>query len=164
MKKIILILAVVLTTTVFTSNANAQSKGQLGVGANFEIGTGEDYTNYGIGFKFQYTPINNLRLEPSITYFFEKDYIDSWDFTANVHYLFNAANNLYLYPIAGIGATGYRVNSKFADYSETKFAFNFGAGAEVMVSSAVGLNFEYKYRIVDDWNRSHITLGCVYKF
>ncbi|MBE6224533.1 MAG: porin family protein [Bacteroidales bacterium] len=46
----------------------------------------------------------------------------------------------------------------------TKFAFNFGAGMELMFSPTIGMNLEYIFRVVENWNRSHIALGMVYKF
>ncbi|MBR2478177.1 MAG: outer membrane beta-barrel protein, partial [Bacteroidales bacterium] len=71
------------------------------------------------------------------------------------------------YPLAGFGMTG--INRDYAPLgldkeNDTKFAFNFGAGMEFMFSPRMGMNLEYKYRIVDSWNRSHFSFGVIYKF
>ena len=50
MKKILTIIAIAAVALVATGNeAKAQVQGEMGAGLNFEIGTGEDYTNCGIG-------------------------------------------------------------------------------------------------------------------
>ena len=106
MKKILTIIAIAAVALMAAGNdANAQVQGEMGAGLNFEIGTGEDYTNYGIGLKYQWTFLDNLRLEPSFTYFFKKDMISSWDVTANIHYMFDVVPMLQAYPIFGVGMT-----------------------------------------------------------
>lgn len=168
MKKIFTIVAMVAISAIIGNNrAEAQTKGEMGAGLNFEIASGEDYTNYGLGVKYQWTFFNNMRLEPSFTYFFKKDNISTWDLTANVQYLFPIGPMMNVYPVLGMGMTG--VNRDYeplglSDEDDTKFAFNFGAGIEFMFTSRIGMNIEYKYRIVDSWNRSHFTFGAVYKF
>jgi opacity protein-like surface antigen len=161
MKKIFSIFLVAVATVLFVNVAGAQERGQQAVGLNFEIGSGESYTNYGLGFKYQYNIMDNFRVEPSFTYFFKKDHATTWDMTANLHYLIAPADQMYFYPIVGFGLTN--VDTDWSD-SNTKFAFNFGFGAEYMITDVIGLNCEYKYRIVDNWSRSHFTFGAVFKF
>ena len=169
MKRYFTIIAVVIAAVMAAGNdAKAQVQGEMGAGLNFVIATGEDYTNYGLGLKYQWTFLDNLRLEPSFTYFFKKDMISSWDITANVHYMFDVVPMLQAYPIVGVGLTNlhrdYQILALDIKENETNFAFNFGAGMELMFTPSIGMNLEYKFRIVDNWNRSHIGLGMVYKF
>jgi outer membrane protein X len=161
MKKIFSILLVAIATMLFVNVADAQERGQQAAGLNFEIATGDNYTNYGLGFKYQYTFMDNIRVEPSFVYFFKKDHATTWDMTANLHYVVAPSNLIYVYPIVGFGFTN--IDTDYGD-SNTKFAFNFGCGAEYMVTDVIGVNCEYKYRIVDNWSRSHFTFGAVFKF
>lgn len=169
MKRFFTIIAIAFVATIAAGNtARAQVQGEMGAGLNFVIGTGDDYTNYGMGIKYQWTFIDNMRLEPSFTYFFKKDMISSWDLTANVHYMFDIMPMLQAYPIAGVGMTNYHRDYDILGLQKkqdnTKFAFNFGAGMELMFSPTIGMNLEYNFRVVENWNRSHIALGMVYKF
>lgn len=168
MKRIFTIIAIVAASVMVGSNtANAQIRGEMGAGLNFEIATGEDYTNYGLGVKYQWTFLDNMRLEPSFTYFFKKDNISSWDLTANLHYMFDLSPMMNIYPILGMGMTGLDRDYEplgLNNENDTKFAFNFGGGMEFMFTPSLGMEIEYKYRIVDSWNRSHFTFGAVYKF
>ncbi len=168
MKKLFAIIAIAAALVVLDGNkAAAQTQGEMGAGLNFVLATGEDYTNYGLSARYQWTFIDNMRVEPSFTYFFKKDNISSWDLTANIQYLFNFGPMMSFYSLAGFGMTG--IHRDYAPLgldkeNDTKFAFNFGAGMEFMFGPRVGMNLEYKYRIVDSWNRSHFGFGVIYKF
>ena len=168
MKRLFTIIAIAAASLMLGNNkANAQTQGEMGAGLNFVLATGQDYTNYGLSARYQWTFIRNLRVEPSFTYFFKKDNITSWDLTANIQYLFNFGPMVNFYPLAGFGMT--EVDIDYSSYGfdkekDTKFAFNFGAGMEFMFGPRVGMNLEYKYRIVDSWNRSHFGFGVIYKF
>jgi outer membrane protein X len=95
----------VMAIAVFTMSvaANAQEKGDMAVGGNLVLGSGDSFTNYGIGAKFQYNVTNPLRLEGSFTYFLKKDYLTMWDLSANAHWLFPVADKITVYPLAGLG-------------------------------------------------------------
>lgn len=168
MKRLLTIVSVAFIAALCcNTSAKAQARGEMGAGMNFVLATGEDYTNYGLSARYQWTFIDKMRVEPSFTYFFKKDNISSWDLTANIQYLFNFGPMMSIYPLAGFGMTG--INRDYAPLgldkeNDTKFAFNFGAGMEFMFSPRMGMNLEYKYRIVDSWNRSHFSFGVIYKF
>lgn len=172
MKKLTLkLLLITLFSLSFVNYADAQFRGRQALGFNFVLGTDSDYTNYGLGLKYQWEFIDNMRFEPNVTFFLKKDYVSSFDFTLNYHYLIPMADSRFkLYPIAGLGLTNIKFSNDFHDYdlkvekSDTKFACNFGAGSEFTVIPELALCFEYKYRLVEDWNRSHFTFGVAYKF
>ena len=168
MKRLLSIIAIAAASILLCNNkAAAQTQGEMGAGLNFVLATGEDYTNYGLNARYQWTFIRNMRVEPSFTYFFKKDNISSWDLTANVQYLFNFGPMVNLYPMVGFGMTNIHRDYEplgMDTRNENSFAFNFGAGMEFMFGPRMGMNLEYKYRIVDSWNRSHFGFGVIYKF
>lgn len=96
MKKIFITLCVVLVSL----GASAQ-KGETAVGAN--ISYGSEWQNIGIGAKGQYNFTDNIRGEVSFDYFLKKEGRSMWDINANIHYLFDVAPQIKVYPLAGIG-------------------------------------------------------------
>lgn len=170
--KIIKTVMAVVIALFATTPVLAQEKGEMAVGGGVSVATGDSYTNVGLGAKFQWNPINNLRLEPSFNYFFKKDYLSTWDLSANLHYLIPVGEVVTLYPLAGVGIQnvgldadvdlGYWGKYSFNE-SDTHFAFNLGAGADIKLSDNWNLNFEFKYKIAD-LDRAVFSLGVAYKF
>jgi len=143
-------------------SAYAQAeKGDMAAGVNVSYGTMDGYNNIGIGGKFQYNLTDAIRIEPSANYFLKKDYLSMWDVNLNVQYLFNVAEKLTVYPLAG--ATMVGVKPEGGD-GESEIGFNVGAGVEYQLTEKLGLNFDYKYQIVSDLDRSVFSLGVVFKF
>ncbi len=153
----------------------AQSvKGDLAAGANVSYGTKDGFSNFGIGAKLQYNLTDAIRIEPSATYFLKKDYISMWDVNVNLQYLFNVADKLTFYPLAGVSLVGVKAEYdgfEFAGYeigggsaSDSKFGFNVGVGAQYWLTEIFALNFDAKYQIVSDFDRPVFSLGGVYKF
>ncbi len=157
----------------------AQEKGDMAAGVHFALGTGDGFTNYGIGAKFQWNAIDKLRLEPSFTYFLKKDYLSMWDISANVHYQFVLTDRVALYPLAGLSVMGVKASvdvpeidmGELGSYggesvsaSETKFGCNIGAGVDFNLSEKLALNVEAKYKINGNWNRFIASVGLAYKF
>ena len=68
MKRMAMVVIMALSTTFLF----AQEKGEMGTGVNLSYGTKSGFSNFGIGAKFQYNIIDNLRIEPSATYFLKK--------------------------------------------------------------------------------------------
>ncbi len=174
--KIIKTVMVAVIAIFATSSVYAQYKGEMSVGGGLSVATGEDYTNVGIGAKFQWNPIDNLRVEPSVNYFFKKDRHSIWDLSANVHYLFAVTDKITLYPLAGLGIQTLKAHYgdiddidfgswtlSFHDASDTHFAFNLGGGADFKLSENWVMNFEFKYKIAD-LDRAVFSLGFAYKF
>lgn len=171
MKKFLLIALMV----VMGMSVQAQSvKGDMAAGVNVAYGTKDGFSNFGIGAKFQYNFTDALRIEPSATYFFEKDYTKMWDVNVNIHYLFNVVEKLSLYPLAGVSLVGAKAEIDGFEYggyeiegasaSETKFGANLGAGAQYWLTESFALNFEAKYQLVSDFDRPVFSLGGVFKF
>ena len=148
-------------------------KGDMAAGVNVAYGTKDGFSNFGIGAKFQYNLSDAIRIEPSATYFFKKDYTKMWDANVNIHYLFNVAEKFTVYPLAGVSLVGMKaeVDLDFGvmDFgevsaSETKFGANLGGGAQYWLTESFALNFEVKYQLVSDFDRPVFSLGGVVKF
>lgn len=165
----VIFMAVVALMTCLVS---AQEKGDMAAGLNLSYGTKSGFSNFGIGAKFQYNITDAIRIEPSATYFFKKDYVSMWDLNANVHYLFHVADKFVVYPLAGVVLLGAKAD--LGDFfsnggssnsaSETKLGFNLGGGAQYWLSDSFGLNLDIKYQIVSNFDRPVFSLGAVFKF
>ena len=176
MKKVVKMFAISMMVAMMSVVAvNAQSQGDMAVGGDLSIGMGDDYTNIGIGAKFRYNITDPIRLEGAFTYFVKKDHLSMWDFSAYGHYLFNVADGFTVYPLAGLGFFGSKVNVPKIEVpgvgtigggsaSNTDFVFTFGGGLDYALTSNLSLNAEMKYKVVDYMDRFVISAGITYKF
>jgi outer membrane protein X len=161
-----------VVATAFAINVSAQEKGDMAAGANFVLGSGDSFTNYGIGAKFQYNIMDPLRLEGAFTYFLKKDYITMWDLGVNAHWLFSVSDILNVYPLAGVGLLnyGYDLDLGLGAYgiddsaSTTDFAFSLGGGIDFKLTEKLMLNAELKYKLSGEWSRLLISAGITYLF
>ncbi len=170
MKKIF---AIAVAALMGTTAAVAQAtQGDIATGANIVYGFG--VKSVGIGAKFQYTFIDNVRGEVGFNYFFKKDFVTMWDASINAHYLISVhQDNLFLYPIAGFtfATTSYdtkgaekKLKPEAIDKDHTRVGLNLGAGAQYQYNDHIGFTFEYRYSIMKDIDQSVIGLGVNYKF
>jgi outer membrane protein X len=161
--------------------AGAQEKGDMAAGGNLVLGSGDSFTNFGIGGKFQYNVTNPLRLEGSFTYFLPKKEgvadlaeisLSMWDLSVNGHWLFPVADKVTVYPLAGLGILGTSSSAKIdlggLDYngsgSSTEVGLNLGGGIDLKLTDELILNAELKYKIVSTWSRLLVSVGIAYKF
>lgn len=160
MKKILTsaICAALLAITALP--ASAQQQGDMAWGAKLAFGSGDGYSNLGLGAKIQYNVIDPLRLEASFSYFLPKKEgfsglaevkTSAWDFSVNAHWLFPVESGLTLYPLAGLGVLG--VNTK-ADGplldgkgSGSDLGLNLGGGVDYALPGNMFLNAEVKYMV-----------------
>jgi outer membrane protein X len=178
MKKVSLLkrVAVIVIALVSMSvTAQAQDKGDIAVGVNAVLGSGESYTNFGIGAKLQYNIIKPIRLEGAFNYYPEKDLFSLWDLGLNVHYLIPVGEKLVFYPLAGVGVLGFKANIPTVDLgelgsvgggsvSDSQVAYNVGAGVDFKLTEKLFLNLEAKYKISDGWNRFLVSAGAGFRF
>ena len=165
---------------LMTVGAFAQA-GKMGVGANLYYGLATNYKQLGLGAKFQYEFIENFRAEAEGAYFLKKDDCNMYTVNLNFHYLIPVAEDIKVYPIAGLGVLGvkYNYSSEVKDaykalYGEeisdgtSCFAWNLGAGAEYQLSDNLKLDLGVRYQcgkkdgVKNDWEI--INLGIVYQF
>jgi len=162
MKKILTLVCAMMLGIGF---ANAQvHQGETAVGANLVYGSEID--NLGIGARFQYGIIDQLRAEVGFNYFFEKKHRSWWDVNINAHYLVGLWNDqLFIYPLAGINYTMVDYKGELNDKGEENhIGLNLGAGIEYEINEHFGVNFEYRHTIVRKVDQGVFGLGVNYKF
>ena len=153
MKKLIVLFSMMF---FIMGNTFAQ-KGIQAAGVHLSYGT--EIESFGIGVKYQYMITDNIRLEPSMNYFFENKGVDMFDINANAHYLFPMASNVRVYPLAGLTFARW-------DFGKvvTRLGVNVGGGAEMDITDNLMLNFELKYQVVSDLDQAVFNVGIAYMF
>lgn len=153
MKKLVVLFSMML----FIMGSAFAQKGIQAGGVHLAYGT--EIESVGIGVKYQYNITDNIRLEPSMNYFFENDGVDMFDINANAHYLFPMASNVRVYPLAGLTFARW-------DFGKvvTRLGVNVGGGAECDITDNLMLNFELKYQAVSDLDQAVFNVGIAYMF
>lgn len=159
MKKLFVTMLVVLVSM----SAMAQDK-KYGVGFNLLYGT--EIKNVGFGVKGQYYATEAIRVEGNVGYYMKKDDVSMLDVNVTGHYLIPVAENLKVYPLAGVGITNWMYGGALKSLVDntTKFTINLGGGIQYDVAEDFAINAEAKYQIIDHYNQVVFALGAVYKF
>ena len=170
MKKLLLLVC----AAVMSLSASAQA-GDKAVGAQLVFGS--ETNNIGLGVKGQYYFTDQLRGEASVDYFFKNKGVSMWDINANVHYLFDVANKVKVYPLAGLGYTNWSYtndvivieengNKRTTEFkgSNGRLAINLGGGAEYELTKDLSVNAELKYQIISNYSQLALGVGVAYKF
>jgi outer membrane protein X len=154
--------------------ATAQEKGDMAAGANVVLGAGDNVTNFGLGAKLQYNILKPVRVEGAFNYFFEKDLVNMWDLSLNAHYLFSVSDRITVYPLAGVGVLGVKVNlptvdlggfgSVGDDVSNNDFGVNLGGGIDFKLSEKLIFNVQAKYMLAGEWGRLIASAGIAFRF
>ena len=156
MKKLLLLVC----AAVMSLSASAQA-GDKALGAQLVFGS--ETNNIGLGVKGQYYFTDQLRGEASVDYFFKNKGVSMWDINANVHYLFDVANKVKVYPLAGLGYTNWSYKYEFpglpvVEGSDGRLAVNLGGGAEYELTKDLSVNAELKYQIISNYNQQQIII------
>ena len=162
MKKILTLVCVMLMGIGF---AQAQvHQGETAAGINLVYGS--EIESMGIGARFQYGILDQLRAEVGFNYFFEHNHLSWWDVNVNAHYLVGLWNNqLYIYPLAGLNYTMVNYKGDLdVKGEENHVGPNLGAGIEYEITEHFGVNFEYRHTIVRKVDQGVFGLGLNYKF
>ena len=134
-------------------------QGETAVGANLVYGS--EIESLGLGARFQYGVLDQLRAEVGFNGFFEHNHVSWWDVNLNAHYLIGLWNEqLYVYPLAGLNYT----MAKAGDVESNHIGLNLGAGVEYELNEHWGVNVEYRHTIVRKVDQGVIGLGINYKF
>ena len=162
MKKLLLLVC----AAVMSLSASAQA-GDKALGAQLVFGS--ETNNIGLGVKGQYYFTDQLRGEASVDYFFKNKGVSMWDINANVHYLFDVANKVKVYPLAGLGYTNWSYkleydNVTLAKGTDGRLAVNLGGGAAYELTKDLSVNAELKYQIISHYNQLVLGVGVAYKF
>ena len=167
MKKLVLILCMFFACM----GVSFAQQGIQSIGIHLSYGT--EIENAGLGIKYQYNVTNNLRLEPSMEYFFKKDAVDMYDINMNIHYLIPIQEQVRFYPLAGLTYTNWNWDlgkteiggaNLNVDASKSKFGANFGGGIEFDITNNFMLNFEAKYQLISDFDQAVVNFGVAYMF
>ena len=162
MKKLLLLVC----AAVMSLSASAQA-GDKALGAQLVFGS--ETNSIGLGVKGQYYFTDKLRGEASVDYFFKNKGVSMWDINANVHYLFNVANKVKVYPLAGLGYINWSYKYEFeglpvVEGTDGRLAVNLGGGAEYELTKNLSVNAELKYQIISNYNQLVLGVGVAYKF
>lgn len=175
MKK--LLLSICLLLVGFTGYA--QDKGDMAAGITLGVAPslekGSSVTNFGIGAKYQYNVLEQVRLEGDLEYWFKDHTIDVFDISANVQYLFPVGSRINIYPTLGIGYAHIGGGVKVPDWAEdyvsnadggsgSRFLFNLGVGVEYAINYSLKMGLEIKYQYLKDFGRLPIQVGVTYQF
>ena len=158
MKKFIVLFSMMF----FIMGSAFAQKGIQAAGVHLSYGT--KIESFGIGVKYQYNITDNIRLEPSMNYFFANNNVDMFDINANVHYLFPMASNIRIYPLAGLTFAKWNSSLIGGETHLTRLGVNIGGGAEMDITDKLMLNFELKYQLVNDFDQAIFNLGIAYMF
>lgn len=160
MKKI---LAIICTMMLGMGFAQAQvHQGETAAGVNLVYGS--EIESLGLGARFQYGILDQLRAEVGFNGFFEHNHTSWWDVNINAHYLLGLWNEqLYFYPLVGLNYTMTKVKIDGSD-EENHIGMNVGAGVEYELNEHFGVNLEYRHTIVRKVDQGVIGLGINYKF
>ena len=153
-------LVVLFSMMFFIMGSAFAQKGIQAVGVHLSYGT--EIESFGIGVKYQYNITDNIRLEPSMNYFFENNGVDMFDLNANAHYLFPMASNIRVYPLAGLTFASWDAGKGVDNI--TRLGVNLGGGAEFDIADNLMLNFELKYQFVSDLDQAVFNVGIAYMF
>ena len=176
---------VLLLVVTLVSLCSYAQKGEKSV--NLQLGYGTEIKNVGLGAKFAYNVTAAIRLAPSFDYFFKKDFVSNWNINVDAHYLFPIADKFKVYPLVGLTYSSWKVDLGGAiedaiedmggyieddgeddggslNVTEGRFGMNIGAGIQYDINQTWGLNFEFKYQIIKDFNQAVFNVGVVYKF
>lgn len=153
-------LVVLFSMMFFIMGSAFAQKGIQAAGVHLSYGT--EIESFGIGVKYQYNITDNIRLEPSMNYFFENNGVDMFDLNANAHYLFPMDSNIRVYPLAGLTFSSWDAGKGIDNV--TRLGVNLGGGAEFDIADNLMLNFELKYQFVSDLDQAVFNVGIAYMF
>ena len=139
-------------------------EGESAVGVNLVYGT--EIESLGVGARYQYGVLEQLRTEVGFNYFFEHNHMSWWDVNINAHYLLGIANDkFYIYPIAGLNYTMVDFKSELNDLGEENHVgLNLGVGLEYELDEHFGASLEFRHTIIRKVDQGVIGLGINYKF
>ena len=127
--------------------ASAQGKYAIGAEAGY-ASFQNSYSPTKFGAKFQVAFDENWRGELAGNMFTKKDDVGLWDANINVHYVFNVADKVNIYPLGGlaiVGTTGVK-DLEGKNDNKVMVGFNVGAGVEYFLAESLKLNLDIKYK------------------
>lgn len=166
MKKVLLVLLLAIVSTGAFAQQGAVS-GHIKAGLQF------DPTRFGVGAEGRYGFTNEIRGAADVLFFVPKDRVTGLDINVNAHYVFQVADGLDLYPLAGLNVSNGRYSGKTENimgfevkgksYGFTNFGFNIGCGTDYALNEKNYLNAEFKYTF-GDGDFAQLMFGYGFRF
>ncbi len=169
MKKFVMMLMLAL----FGVGAYAQTEqGKSAVG--FNIGYGFDSENATLGVDYRYCITDEVRIDPSLTYFVKNHGLRAWALALNAHNVFKLSDMFGFYPLAGLSLSFWNFDGGKLDLGEygkydlsdtaTRLGVNIGLGGEVYASDNITIGLEVKYNIIKDFDQALLGVRVGYSF
>jgi outer membrane protein X len=155
MKKIFLFLVL----SVISSIGAYAGTGDMALAVKFDYAS--KYSQPGLGFEYQLSVVDNVRLAPEFNYYFKNDGVSTWDMNFNVQYVIYPFSNFSIYPFAGFSYTSWDYD--YAD-NVNKAGANIGCGAEYRISPKVSFITEERFLLISDRNQSITSFGLKFRF
>ena len=168
MKKVLLVLLLAIVSTGAFAQQGAVS-GHIKAGLQF------DPTRFGVGAEGRYGFTNEIRGAADVLFFVPKDRVTGLDINVNAHYVFQVADGLDLYPLAGLNVSNGRwsasgdmkkilkATGQKTSYGSTNFGFNIGCGTDYALNEKNYLNAEFKYTF-GDGDFAQLMFGYGFRF
>jgi outer membrane protein X len=138
-------------------------QGETAVGVNLLYGS--EIESMGLGARFQYGILDQLRAEVGFNGFFAHNRTTWWDVNLNAHYLVPIrSEQFYIYPLAGVNYTMTKKKLDGPSDEENHVGLNVGAGLEYEFNEHFGVNLEYRHTIIRKVDQGVVGLGVNYKF
>ena len=121
---------------------------------------------FGLGAGAQYAPLEYLRADLNINYYFEMNY----DLNLNVHYLIDVyKKRLTVYPFIGFTAANLdtkppAIDGKIREKLESHIGMNLGAGIEYRVDYDIAVMLEARRSLANRIGMTDITAGIKLTF
>ena len=148
----------VLMSMMFCIIGSAMAQKDIkAIGVHINYGT--EIESFSLGAKYQQNLTNEIRIEPSMNYHFEKGGVDLLDLNLNLHYIVPMASNIRLYPLAGLTFERWDFGKV-----ENRLGVNIGSGVEFDIADNLMKNIELKYKLVKDLYQAVFTVGVAYMF
>ena len=138
-------------------------QGETAAGINLVYGS--EIESLGIGARFQYGILDQLRAEIGFNGFFAHNHTSCFDVNLNAHYLVGLWNDqLYIYPLAGVNYTMMKFKDNGISDEENHVGLNVGGGAEYLIDDHFSAAFEYRHTIIRKVDQGVLSLGLSYRF
>ncbi|MBR1882627.1 MAG: porin family protein [Muribaculaceae bacterium] len=165
MKKVIVFACVAVLALVASAQVRQH---ETAVGANLIYGS--EIERVGLGARFQYGILDQLRAEVGFNGFVKNHDTSWWDVNLNAHYLLSISQDkFYVYPITGLNYTMVSTKIKLAEgnkksVEDNHIGLNLGAGVEYELNEHWGVNAEYRHTIIRKVDQGVFGVGINYKF
>ncbi|MDR1602441.1 MAG: hypothetical protein LBS42_08445 [Tannerella sp.] len=161
-------IAALLFTFAGIANMQSQEKGDYTFGVNYAVSFDSNsgsHSSSGMSVKGQYYFFDLVRVQPSLTYFFRKDYIGPVDLSLDTHALIHLSEKIALYPLAGTGIMVSEIQELDDKRSVTARIFlNLGGGIDFWLGSNVLGNVEFKVKNIHRESWFNAAIGIAYLF